>query len=166
MPRADFLFSLLLLALGLATIVESWRMPRFGNLGVHPMTAPGLTPGLLGLVVVLLAVALLARSLRAGGWRLSRGESGAEPAQRRAAVRRVGLALLLTVGYAGGLVGRIPFWLATVLFVFLFVVAFEWRADATAAQRLRGLAVAALLAAATALCVRYLFEEIFLVRLP
>jgi putative tricarboxylic transport membrane protein len=130
------------------------------------MTAPGLTPGLLGLVVVLLAVALLARSLRAGGWRLSRGESGAEPAQRRAAVRRVGLALLLTVGYAGGLVGRIPFWLATVLFVFLFVVAFEWRADATAAQRLRGLAVAALLAAATALCVRYLFEEIFLVRLP
>ncbi|MEX2631205.1 MAG: tripartite tricarboxylate transporter TctB family protein [Tistlia sp.] len=169
MPRADFLFSLLLLALGLATVVESWRMPRFGHLGVHPMTAPGLTPGLLGAVIVLLAAVLLARSLAAGGWRLSAGKDAAapaEPGERGSSVRRVGLALLLTVGYAGGLVGRLPFWLATALFVFLFILAFEWRAGSGRAQRLRGLAVAAVLAALTALAVTYLFEEIFLVRLP
>ena len=166
MPRADFLFSLVLLALGLAAAVESCRMPRFGSLGVNPMTAPGLTPGLLGLVVALLGTALLVRSVRAGGWRLSSGGTAAEPGARREALRRVGLALVLTVGYAGGLVGRVPFWLATAGFVFLFVGVFEWRRGASAAARLRGLALAALLAGLTAAGVTYLFEEIFLVRLP
>ena len=69
MPRADFLFSLLLIALGLAAAVEAWRMPRFENLGVHPMTAPGLTPGLLGIVVAILGAVLMAGAIRGGGWR-------------------------------------------------------------------------------------------------
>ena len=166
MPRADFLFSLVLVALGLGTLFESWRMPRFGNLGVHPMTAPGLTPGLLGIIIALMGAVLLARSIAAGGWRLS-GEPAPEQAgERRSARRRLGLALLLCLGYAGGLVGRIPFWLATAIFMFAFVVLFEWRVDTPHRRRLHGLLAAAALAAATAVGVTLLFEDIFLVRLP
>ena len=63
--RADLIFSALLTALALAVVVESWRMPRLAELGVHPMSAPGLTPGLIGLVLAALGMALLLRSLRA-----------------------------------------------------------------------------------------------------
>ena len=39
---------------------------RLTELGVHPMTAPGLVPGLLGLVTALLGGILTARSVRTG----------------------------------------------------------------------------------------------------
>jgi len=166
MARADFLFSLVLIALGLAAAVESWRMPRFENLGIDPMTAPGLTPGLLGLVLALLGFLLLHRAIAAGGWRRLAPGTAEEVADRRGAMGRVGLSLVLTLGYAGGLVGRVPFWLATAIFVFLFVAAFEWRRGEALPQRLRRLAMAAILAGLAAAAVTYLFEEIFLVRLP
>ena len=69
-----------------------------------------------------------------------------------------------------------PFWLATGIFVFLFVALFEWprRSEGAAAEsgttgwsrRLRSFAIALAIAVATAAAVTYLFEEIFLVRLP
>lgn len=166
MPRADFLFSLVLITIGMAAAVEAWRMPRFENLGVHPMTAPGLTPGLLGLIVAALGVMLLHGAVRAGGWRRSPQPSTDQAADRRTTVRRVVLTLVLTLGYAAGLVGHMPFRLATGIFVFLFVALFEWPFHDGARQHLRGLAIAVVLAALTALAVTYLFEEIFLVRLP
>jgi hypothetical protein len=43
--RADLWFAILLTALSVVVVVESWRMPRLDHLGVHPMSAPGLTPG-------------------------------------------------------------------------------------------------------------------------
>ncbi|MEQ8346918.1 MAG: tripartite tricarboxylate transporter TctB family protein [Sneathiellaceae bacterium] len=166
MPRADFLFSLVLIAVGIAAAAEAWRMPRFENLGVHPMTAPGLTPGLLGLVVAGLGLALLLGAVRAGGWQRSAPATAGQAAERRSTLGRVALALLLTLGYAAGLVGHMPFWLATAIFVFLFVALFEWPLHEGWRRRLRGLAIAAVLAVATGLAVTYLFEEIFLVQLP
>lgn len=166
MARADFLFSLVLIVIGVATVVESWRMPRFENLGVEPMTAPGLTPGVLGLVLGLLGFVLLYRAVAAGGWRRAGPAAAEQAVERRDAFRRVGLTLLLTLGFAGFLVGRMPFWLATAIFVFLFVALFEWRRGDGWRRHLARLAVALALAVATALAVTYLFEEVFLVRLP
>ncbi|MCF3932696.1 tripartite tricarboxylate transporter TctB family protein [Acuticoccus sp. M5D2P5] len=151
-PRADFVFSMLLTVLGVAVIVESVRMPRLQELGVDPMSAPGLTPGLLGVILTGLGIALFARSVRAapvageaeGGW------------------GRLALALGLCLLYAAGLVGRMPFMAATGIFVFLFVAAFSWgRASAA-----RMLMMALALAVGTAVLVTFLFEKIFLVRLP
>jgi putative tricarboxylic transport membrane protein len=65
--RADLWFAVVLVALSLAVMVESWRMPRLADQGAHPMSVPGLTPGLIALVLAMLGIALLWRSLRARG---------------------------------------------------------------------------------------------------
>lgn len=170
MPRADFLFSLVLIALGLAAAVEAWRMPRFGELGINPMTAPGLTPGLLGLVIAVMGLALMRNAIAAGALRrqpaAAADEAEAAQADRRSRLRRLALTVALTIGYAGFLVSNLPFWLATGIFVFLFVTLFEWPERHGLRQRLAGLGIALVLAVATAAGVTYLFEEIFLVRLP
>ncbi|MDQ3458982.1 MAG: hypothetical protein M3498_06750, partial [Deinococcota bacterium] len=77
--------------------------------------------------------------------------------------RRTLLTLLLTLGYGAGLVGLLPYWLATFLFVFLFITVFEWP---TASSRARVLALALLQAALVAGLVTFIFERLFLVRLP
>jgi len=69
------------------------------------------------------------------------------------------LVLVLCLGYAVGLVGRVPFWLATFVFVSAFIAVFEYPSR-------RRMAAAPLYGIATALAVTYLFESVFLVRLP
>ena len=162
--RADFWFGLGLVVLGIASAVESWRMPRLTELNVHPMTAPGLVPGLIGAILFLLGGVLFLRSVRVGGWRLDRDRGGA--ADRAGQTWRFLLAAALCVGYAAGLVTTLPFWAATGIFVFAFVALFEWRPGRTPAGHSRALAVAAFEAVLVAVAVTFVFEQIFLVRLP
>ena len=163
--RADFWFGLGLVALGLAVAIESWRMPRLTELNVHPMTAPGLVPGLLGSVLTVFGVILFLRAARAGGWRPAWGAAaaGSDLANQ---TWRFFAALVLCVTYAAGLVGAIPFWAATGIFVLLFIAVFEWRRERSPAGHLRAIALAGLQAAVVAAVVTYIFQEIFLVRLP
>jgi putative tricarboxylic transport membrane protein len=122
-------------------------MDRLERYGAALYTAPGLVPGLLGLVLLVLGVALALRS---------------RPLAAASAAFRWGntpLVLMLCLSYAIGLVGRVPFWLATFLFVTAFIAIFEYPAR-------RQMALAPLYGAATSLIVTYLFETVFLVRLP
>jgi hypothetical protein len=162
MAKADFLTALAIIALGLGALVESYRMPRFEQLGANPYTVPGIVPGLIGAVIAGLGAILLIRAWRHGGWRLGGGGDLATGA----AARRLYLCLLLTLGYAAGLVGTLPFWLATGLFVFLFIALFEWPAGETGGGRPRRIAIAALLAVAVTVAVTAIFQYLFLVRLP
>ena len=166
MVKADFVTGLVLIALGIATVVASLAMPRFEELNINPYTVPGLVPGALGVVILILGAALFVRATRAGGWRLmnrtsARGSSWSDPGTRNLA-----LAVLLCLAYAAGLVGRVPFWLATFLFVATFVAVFEWPRARAKAERLRRLALALIFAAVIAAAVTFVFQEIFLVRLP
>ena len=165
MVRADLVTGLVLVALGIGVVVESLRMPRFEQLNINPYTVPGLVPGALGAVILVLGAALFVRAARAGGWRLG---SGAGPASWSAdpGVRRLLLAVGLCVGYAAGLVGRLPFWLATLLFVVGFVALFEWPLAASRSQRWRRLGFALAFGALISAVVTLVFQEIFLVRLP
>lgn len=79
-------------------------------------------------------------------------------------MRQLGTAALLGVLYAGVLVGRLPFWMASALFVFAFTAAFEWSVGPVG--RLRRLVEAAVLGLAIGGIVTLVFERIFLVRLP
>ena len=162
--RADFWFGLGLVIFGFALGFESWRMPRLAELNVHPMTAPGLVPGLLGAIIFFLGSILFIRAARAGGWRLTGagGDGGGLSSQ----TKRFFVALGLCLVYAGGLVGLIPFWAATFLFVMVFIVIFEWRRDRVLALHLRAIALAALQAVIVSAAVTFIFEKIFLVRLP
>lgn len=141
---------------GLLIVTESLRMDRFTSMGAELYTMPGFVPGMIGSVIVLLGGVLMLR-----GWRrraASRQDAPAEPLLNR----RIGITLALSLAYAGGLVGRVPFWLATFLFVTAFVGCFA-PPDTTP---LRRLAVALLAGVLTTAVVTLVFEQVFLVRLP
>lgn len=177
MVKADFLTSLVLIALGIAVAIESWRMPRLADLGVNPYTVPGLVPGLLAGILIILGIALCVRSIQAG---LSRSTTQSLDIttshlslRQSPALYRLGLCLLLTLGYAAVLIGRLPFWLATLLFVFAFIALFENLFQNDAESRLhktstlaRRLATALLQAVLVAAAVSAVFRYLFLVQLP
>jgi Tripartite tricarboxylate transporter TctB family len=164
MPKADFVTGLVLIALGLAVVWASLEMPRFEERGADPYTAPGLVPGVLGAIILVLGTVVFVRAAHAGGWRLA--WSGAKSSSKDPGVRRLALSVALCLIYAGGLVGTVPFWLATFVFITAFVILFEWPLATGRTDRLRRLALAPLLAVAIAAAVSLLFQDVFLVRLP
>jgi hypothetical protein len=166
-PQADFIAAWIWVAFGLAVMVAAWRMDRMTSQGASLYTAPGLVPGILGAVLLLLGLVLALRAARVGGHRLRTVRAAPSP-QTRAVVTRVGALLVLGVAYAAGLVGRggIPFWLATFVFVTLCVLAFDWKRRRVEEQTARGVLFALAVGAVTAFVVSYVFQEVFLVRLP
>lgn len=164
--RADLFTALVLLALSAGVLLESLAMPRYEERGVNPFSVPGLVPGVLGLALLVLAGLLLLRSLAA--LRRGAGQAEEEAPGLLGVAGGLDAALLafLTLGYGGLLVGRMPFRLATFLFVFLFIAVFERNLPATPRQRAGRLLFALAQAAAVALGVAYVFEDVFLVRLP
>ena len=166
-PQADFIAAWLWMAFGLAVVIAAWRMDRLESQGATLYTAPGLVPGILGAVLLLFGLLLALRAARAGGYRL--GEVRWTPSQdTRAVVMRVGAFLVLGLAYAAGLVGHggIPFWLATFVFVTVSVIAFDWTRRRDAGQTVKGVLFAVAIGAGTAFLVSYVFQEVFLVRLP
>ncbi len=139
---------------GLLILAESLRMDRFESMGAQLYAMPGFVPGLIGGLIALLGVALMLRGL------LQR--RGAQAAPLRLINTRVAITLALTLVYAGLLIGRVPFWLATALFVAVFVALFA-PDDQT---RTRRALVAVTAGVLTSAVVTLMFEQVFLVRLP
>ncbi len=166
MLKADFLTGIAFILLSLYVIVESWRMPRLEHLQVHPLSVPGLVPAFLGIVLLVFAVILLVRSILAGGHRLGLSAEAARRVLSNPGNQRLLLTAILGIGYAGFLVGRIPYWLATGLYVFTFVGVFEWRPGMTRREHVRLGLAAGLLAVATSGLVTWVFQSLFLVTLP
>ncbi|HEV7372028.1 tripartite tricarboxylate transporter TctB family protein [Arenibaculum sp.] len=157
MARADLITAAVLIALGVAVVYGSWTMPRLEMRGIHPSSVPGLVPGVLGALLVVCGVLLGARS------------RGAGPAERSGGSNelwRLGVTTAIGLVYALGLVGWLPFWLATAVFVFVFVVVFEGPLGETKTDLRRSAVVALMLAVITGGAVSYIFQELFLVRLP
>jgi hypothetical protein len=162
--RADLYGGAFWVAFGTAIAVASWNMDRLEKQGVSFYTAPGLVPGILGVLMVLLGLVLTGRALR----------EGALDAQQRPAVllnqdtlRRAGLALLLTIGFAVGLVGHgVPFPIAATAFLFLQISILQYPERKAKNEVGKGLAIAAAVAAGAAVTISLLFQYVFLVRLP
>ena len=73
----------------------------------------------------------------------------------------------LCVLFAGASLGRgLPFMAEAATFIFLFISAFSWSQWRTDGRVLRGLATTLAIAAAASLLISWLFESVFLVRLP
>ncbi|WP_274631055.1 tripartite tricarboxylate transporter TctB family protein [Arvimicrobium flavum] len=147
---------------GIAGLVESWRMPRFEVRKADPFTVPGLTPGLLCLVLTVLGIALLIRAMA------GRGGAVALPIltwQPGSAARMI-FTLVTVVIYGFVLFGNVPFVIATTIFVFAFTVGAELL-NPERKLSLPALSAGALvLAICSSLVVRAVFVEIFLVKLP
>ena len=163
MVRADLLAGLFFIILGLAIFYGAWTMDRLEVRRIQPLTAPGLVPGLLSAALTLCGFVLAFRSLRTpadGGWQQLSG------AMTSGAAGRALIVMLLALIYTLGLIGTLPFWAATGLFVFAFILVFEcWLAEPRRAL-LSTLPWALGLAVVTATTVTLVFERLFLVRLP
>jgi putative tricarboxylic transport membrane protein len=159
-PRVDLYTAAVLFCFGLGVVALALRMPTFVEQSHTGLTAPGIVPGFHGLIVALLAILLGLRAIRRGALK------PATSAQARATGdgRQLLIAAVLGTLYAGVLVGRVPFWLASALFVFAFTAVFEW--DKGPEGRMRRLVEAGLLGLGTGVAVMLVFERVFLVRLP
>ncbi len=163
--RADLISALVWLVLGGAIVYASWTMDRLESQNINPLTAPGLVPGLLGASLIIMALLLLRRAVRAGGHRLAMPGRLSGPMLQH--VVRVSLTLALCFGFALGLVGRgLPFWLSSALFVAVFIFLFQYPARRGEGTLARGAVLALVCGVATGVAVTGVFQEIFLVRLP
>lgn len=166
-PRADLFVGLGLMLFGAYIGFESWRMPSVEHPRIRFVyEGPGVVPGLLGVVILVFGSLILIRALRHGGLRLGGAGVRVAASWRRPEPRRLLCVLGLTLLYAGGLVGRVHFLAATFIFMLAFVLLFEWRSTAERRGRMRLAMTAVIQAAVTAVAVWYVFENVFLVRLP
>jgi hypothetical protein len=137
-------------------------MDRLEHLQVSIYSVPGLVPGLLGAAIGIMGVILIVRSLRAGAWTQAH-----IPTFRGRDHWRVLAALVLCLGFAGGVVGSgVPFWLAAASFIAIFVFVFQFEDRKQAGTLLRGGFFAALYGMICGAAIHYVFQELFLVRLP
>ncbi len=165
--RADLITGVILVVFGLAALVESYNMPRLAERHINPWTAPGVVPGLLAVIIALLGAVLALRSVAAVAFRRQQEVlTDEEVAEARAARNRLALCCVLCFVYAVVLIGHMPFWLATLIYVFVFIIAFEWQTGEASSVRLRKFAIAGTIAALSAIVIPYVFETLFLVRLP
>jgi putative tricarboxylic transport membrane protein len=152
--------------LGALVAFESWRMPRLEERGIDPWTAPGIVPGVLGITLTVLGVVLGLRGLndiRQAAMSGQRVIPAAIMGQGESRTRFL-IALALNLGYALLLVGRVPFWMATLAYLLAFMTVFGLGMGTPGAGRRA--AINALVAAAATAAIVYLFQTLFLVRLP
>ena len=181
MPRADFITSVLLMALSAFVIIESLRMPRLEHRNINPYTIPGMVPAILGVIMGVLSITLFFRAMRYGGYRLSKHTTAATSSSSASAgdgsPQKVGfwhkpetLRVILTVGfcllYAIILVGWAWYPIATFLYVFGFIVPFEYDRTKGPGEQKRIFILAGVEALLTAVLVSVVFRYVFLIRLP
>ncbi len=166
MAKADFYTALFLMVLGIGVVEESWRMPRFADLGSSVWSSPGITPGMVGVVLAAMGAILFFRSRQEMRAKPEGDTTGVD----RASWIRAGYTLVLCLIYGIGLVGRIPFQLASFLFMLAFIVSFDFYDNRDAyrdrLRLLRRLVAAAVIAAVAAWAISKVFQDIFFVRLP
>ncbi len=164
-PRRDLVGGLVWTALGCVIVVLSWQMDRMTQQGATLHTAPGLWPGIVGVLLAMLGGALILRSWRRArriGWDFAETDD-----TDYAPLSSFALAAGMFFVYALLLVGRgLPFWLGTALFVTTFVFLFQYALRKAAGKVARGFGVALACGTLTALVVTLLFEQLFYVRLP
>jgi putative tricarboxylic transport membrane protein len=160
--RGEFVDAAVWAALGSAILVASWRMDRLGHLSINPWSAPGLTPGVVGALMILLALALAVHARRA-----TAADATAQPSLPPGSARRTLMAAALCVTFAGVTLGRgLPFVVEGAVFIFVFTTVFSWRSWREGQRVARGAMQALIVAVLASTVIAWLFESVFLVRLP
>jgi hypothetical protein len=176
-------------ALGLAIAAGGWRMDRLAQMNIEPWSAPGLVPGVLGVLIAALGAVL--------AWRERGASRGAPPAsvdvstattapvatvptdavvatdgrdhgtQGTGELRRVVPILVLVLAWVLGALGRgLPFVATSATLVLAWIALLRWRDWRASGSTARGLGTAAAIAAIACTAVATLFQDVFLVRLP
>ena len=166
--RAELLSAAFWAMLGSAILIASWRMERLTQQGINVWSAPGLLPGVVGLLMVLFAIALALQARRGGAADADAEAAAAEgTAASSTGLRQSALAALLCLAFAGVSLGHgLPFQVEAAIFIVLFTAVFRWAEWRAGGRRARGLAQAAAVAVVAATAIGWFFESVFLVRLP
>ncbi|MDB5829355.1 MAG: hypothetical protein JWQ73_3575 [Variovorax sp.] len=164
-PRSDLIAAFAWMIFGAAVLIGSLRMDRLEKQDINPYTAPGLLPGLLGIVTVLLGFLLALRS-----WRRLAAHPG-ETTQKTSSTekKRILLVVGLCAVFAVGLVGHgLPFWAAAALFVTIAVLSLQHVQRKAAGESLTLATFCKTLAIGlgAGIIITLVFQELFLVHLP
>ena len=165
-PRTDLWIAAVFFVFGAAVACLAFLMPTYADQRGEIYTAPGLVPGFYGIVIVLLSVWLGVRAIRQGALGVDAGDGATAERGTRSGDARLALAAGLGLFFVVGLIGRVPFWLASAVFVTLFTVLFEWQPGQAWQIRARRIGEAVAIGFATGAAVTLVFEKVFYVRLP
>lgn len=148
---------------GAAILVASLRMDRLESRGINPLSIPGLLPGVVGALMIVLAIMLALQARRAAAEaKVAAADSGAPDSARNTLI-----AITLCVLFAGVTLGSgTPFVVEGAVFIALFTTVFGWPVWRAEKRIARGLLQAVIVAVLSAMFMAWLFESVFLVRLP
>lgn len=162
LPFADFLSGIVWLLLAVGIVIMSWQMDRLEHLKVSVYSAPGLLTGILGIALGIMGAILILRSVRDGA--LQQAEL---PRFQPGDHWRLLTGLVLCLIFAIGLIGSgLPFWLAAAIFIAAFVFVFQFDERKTNGTLSRGALLAVVYGLVCGGAIHYVFQELFLVRLP
>ncbi len=159
---ADRVTAIVLFALGAAMLTGGYTMDRLEIRQIHPASIPGLVPMFLGGATMVCAVLLFAGATGRGG------DASAKVATQNGKVYWTNLlvAAAMSIGYALLLVGRLPFFVATAIYVSAFIAYFAWPHDADRTRQAKCVAWAVGFGLIASGAIAALFRFGFLVRLP
>jgi hypothetical protein len=166
MPKADFVTSIVLMSVGAFVIVNSALMPTFVDRGESPYSAPGLVSGLIGFAIFALSLGLFIRSLVRRGYKLGITPGKLVAFAKEETTYRILITITVSVFYGLVMLGRIPFVLATGIYVFAFAMLFEYDIRKSLPAQWVRVLLCLVLAVLTAGTVYGVFTYLFLVDLP
>lgn len=123
MKQKDFNISLVLMALGLYTTIEGIRMYRKAARPPYNIEqfsiSPGFLPTILGALLLILSIALFINSIKGCGFRsqVSSLYVWSKQAIHNTDIRLMGIGMLIMGLYAYLLIGLLPYWISSILFL-------------------------------------------------
>lgn len=159
MSSADRVTAVVFFALGIAMLIGGYTMERLEIRQIHPLSIPGMMPMLLGGALAFCALILLYQSK-------FDDEHGRAVIMADGSYTRLALTVALTLSYALILVGWLPFFWATAIFVTAFTLIFSWAGATTPRARGLTILISLVFGGVAAFAIVTLFETAFLVRLP
>ena len=167
MIKKDFITSIVLIVFSISIMVMSYTMPRLERRGIDPFSAPGVVPGMIGIVLLILALILFFRSVRQGGYRIFHKETNRDDrVQYQGAATRVLLTLFISLIYAIGFLGRFNYSISTAIYIFTFICLFEFRPGKTLSDQKTMIILAIIQAVVASVLITLVFQKLFLVDLP
>lgn len=130
--KADVLFSIILIALGIYVLINSIKMPVTGLPGTVEQEfyiAPGFFPTIIAIVLMIMGLILLINGIRSGGMITKKDlENFIKFIKSQIFLKSIIMVTLIVI-YTFLLIGRLPFFWATFIFLassMLFLRATSW----------------------------------------
>lgn len=166
MPRADFITSMILIVVGVATIWLSLEMPRYEDQGGTFLDSPGIVPMILGVLITALSLVVFVRSIVRKGYKLGWNKASLLAVLKDEKTMRMLVTIAFGVVYGLFLMRWLHFIASTLLFVFVFIVVFEWDIKVPFAAQWKVPVFALVVSVLTTAGVYGAFQYLFLVNLP